>query len=105
MCSWREFNRDLDRKVSTDGAEKWSHCGYGGRANKTCWYIRHPGNREKSQGKPPGLDWTTGSTELALTEMEKGDRFKEDSKSLAVNKVVLRCFLEASQGEVLARAL
>lgn len=33
------------------------------------------------------------------------DRFKEDSKSLAVNKVVLRCFLEASQGKVLARAL
>lgn len=54
---------------------------------------------------PQVLDWTTGSTELALTEMEKGDRFKEDSKSLAVNKVVLRCFLEASQGEVLARAL
>lgn len=94
----------MDQRVSTDGAEKWPNCGYGGRANKICWYIRCPGNRRVKEN-PQVLDWTTGSIELALTEMEKADRFKEDSKSLAVNKVLLRCFLETSQGAVLARDL
>lgn len=40
--------------------------------------------------------------EMALTEMENGDRFSEGSKSLVLNNLILRCFVEMSQMEALA---
>lgn len=63
--------RDLEQRVSSDSAEKWSNCGYEGRANKICWYIRCSGKQRESSQNSKVFDWTTGSMELAFIEMGK----------------------------------
>lgn len=53
--------RDLEQRVSSDSAEKWSNCGYEGRANKICWYIRCSGKQRERVVKTPRF--STGQLE------------------------------------------
>lgn len=101
------MHEELDQRVSSKVLRSGHIVDMEGRANKICGHIRCPGNQRKRGVKqnPQVLDGTTESMELVFTEKKKGDRFREGSKSLVFNKLILRCFSEMSQTEALARAL